>query len=103
MKIRGDTEGKEHTIAGYKQGGHFIIPTHRANRRESFDDKKPSEGTTSHKSKTFFMKNSVMKDQYEEKLKELKSYKKKLEKVEADKEKALKMMKRTKERTENNI
>ena len=29
MKIRGDTPGTEQVIAGFKKGGHFIVPTHK--------------------------------------------------------------------------
>ena len=42
MKIRGDTPGTEQVIAGFKNGGHFIVPTHRAQKGERFKPKTPS-------------------------------------------------------------
>ena len=93
MRIRGDTAGVEHTIAGFKQGGHFIIPTYRASKGEKFEVKKPSSGTTNHKNKTLLAGNYNSKKQnYELGLKKLEQYKDNLKKLENDKNKALGMM-----------
>jgi len=102
MRIRGDTAGVEHTIAGFKQGGHFIIPTYRASKGEKFEVKKPSSGTTSHKNKTLFSDNYHSKKQnYELGLRKLEQYKNNLKKLENDKNKALSMMAKHKIGTEN--
>ena len=54
MNVRGNKSGKENTIAGFKQGGLFVVPTFRADRNEV---KTPSKGTTSHKSKAYLVQN----------------------------------------------
>ena len=55
MKVRGDTPGEEHTIAIFKQGGHFVVSIFRAGKDETFEAKTPKKGTTSHKSTAYLV------------------------------------------------
>ena len=68
MKISGDIPGKEHVIARYKQGGHFVVPTFRAAKGEKFEVKTPEKGTTEHKSKNYFISTDNVKNDYDKKL-----------------------------------
>ena len=102
MRIRGDKPGVEQTIAGFKQGGHFIIPTFRASKGEKFEVKKPSTGTTDHKIRTLLLDNADDRKQaYEQGLKKMKKYEDKLKKLEQDKGKALSLMGKYEVGTEN--
>jgi len=55
MKVKGNKPGKEHIIAGFKQGGHIVVPTFRAAKGESFEVKTPGKGTTAHKNQSYLM------------------------------------------------
>ena len=102
MRIRGDIEGTEQTIAGFKQGGHFIIPTYRASKGEKFEVKKPSSGTTSHKNKTLLTNSDQgQRKDYEIGLEKLDQLRKDLDRLEKDRSKAMDMMKKYKIGTEN--
>ena len=46
VKIRGETPEEEHVIKGFIHGGHFVIPTYKAEQNEKFEIKEPTRTNT---------------------------------------------------------
>ena len=83
IKVRGDKPGKQHRIAGFKQGSHFIVLTFRELKGEKFEVKTPTKGTIEHKSKNYFMdyRNWDKKIKYGKLMKQLKKTDNQLDKL----------------------